>query len=97
MNVWTNIQLIFNNREIALLFWITLTIFFVLLSRQRKTLVSIVKILARRFRDTAWHVNMQGISQGRAEHCMFIKMAVEKGFELSSKGPYNLQQGFERS
>lgn len=27
MNVWTNIQLIFNNREIALLFWITLTIF----------------------------------------------------------------------
>ena len=45
MNVWTDIQAIFNNREIALLFWIALIVLAVLLSKLRKSLVPIFKIL----------------------------------------------------
>lgn len=45
MSVWTNIQAIFNNREIALLFWIALIVLAVLLSKLRKSLVPIFKIL----------------------------------------------------
>lgn len=45
MNVWTGIQAIFNNREIALLFWIALVLLAVLLSKLRKSLVPIFKIL----------------------------------------------------
>lgn len=45
MNIWTDIQAIFNNREIALLFWIALIVLAVLLSKQRKSLVPIFKIL----------------------------------------------------
>jgi hypothetical protein len=45
MNVWSHIQAIFNNREIALLFWIALIVLAVLLSKLRKSLVPIFKIL----------------------------------------------------
>jgi len=45
MNFWTGIQAIFNNREIALLFWIALIVLAVLLSKLRKSLVPIFKIL----------------------------------------------------
>ena len=45
MNVWTDIQAIFNNREIALLFWIALIVMALLLSKLRKSLVPIFKIL----------------------------------------------------
>jgi len=45
MNFWTDIQAIFNNREIALLFWIALIVMAVLLSKLRKSLVPIFKIL----------------------------------------------------
>jgi hypothetical protein len=45
MNVWTDIQAVFNNREIALLFWIALIVLVVLLSKLRKSLVPIFKIL----------------------------------------------------
>lgn len=45
MNVWTNIQEVFNNREIALLFWIALIVLAVVLSKLRKSLVPIFKIL----------------------------------------------------
>ena len=45
MNVWTNIQAIFNNREIALLFWVALIVLAMLLSKLRKSLVSIFKSL----------------------------------------------------
>lgn len=45
MNFWTDIQAIFNNREIALLFWIALIVLAVLLSKLRKSLVPIFKIL----------------------------------------------------
>lgn len=45
MNVWTNIQTIFNNREIALLLWITLIVLAVVVSKLRKSLVPIFKIL----------------------------------------------------
>lgn len=45
MNVWTDIQAIFNNREIALLFWSALIVLAVLLSKLRKSLVPIFKIL----------------------------------------------------
>lgn len=45
MSFWTDIQAIFNNREIALLFWIAVFAFGVLLSKIRKSLVPIFKIL----------------------------------------------------
>lgn len=45
MNVWNDIQAIFNNREIALLLWIALIVLAVLLSKLRKSLVPIFKIL----------------------------------------------------
>jgi hypothetical protein len=45
MNFWTDIQAIFNNREIALLLWIALIVMAVLLSKLRKSLVPIFKIL----------------------------------------------------
>lgn len=45
MTVWTDIQAIFNNREIALLLWLAVIILAVLLSKLRKSLVPIVKIL----------------------------------------------------
>jgi hypothetical protein len=45
MNFWTDIQAIFNNREIALLFWIALIVMALLLSKLRKSLVPIFKIL----------------------------------------------------
>lgn len=45
MNVWTDIQALFNNREIALLFWIALIVMALLLSKLRKSLVPIFKIL----------------------------------------------------
>lgn len=45
MNVWSHIQAIFNNRETALLFWIALIVLAVLLSKLRKSLVPIFKIL----------------------------------------------------
>lgn len=45
MNVWTDIQAIFNNREIALLLWIAVIVLAVLFSKLRKSLVPIIKIL----------------------------------------------------
>ena len=45
MIVWTDIQAIFNNREIALLLWVAVSVLAVLLSKLRKSLVPIVKIL----------------------------------------------------
>lgn len=45
MTVWTDIQAIFNNREIALLLWLAVIVLAVLLSKLRKSLVPIVKIL----------------------------------------------------
>lgn len=45
MNVWTDIQAIFNNREIALLFWVALIVLAVLVSKLRKSLIPIFKIL----------------------------------------------------
>jgi hypothetical protein len=45
MTVWTDIQAIFNNREIALLIWLAVIVLAVLFSKLRKTLVPIVKIL----------------------------------------------------
>jgi len=45
MIVWTDIQAIFNNREIALLLWLAVIVLAVLLSKLRKSLVPIVKIL----------------------------------------------------
>ena len=44
MNIWTDIQAIFNNREIALLFWIGLVILAVLFTTLRKSLAPIFKI-----------------------------------------------------
>lgn len=46
MTVWTDIQAIFNNREIALILWLAVIVLAVLLSKLRKSLVPIVKILA---------------------------------------------------
>ncbi len=46
MTVWTDIQSIFNNREISLLLWLAVVVLAVLLSKLRKSLVPIVKILA---------------------------------------------------
>lgn len=48
MNVWTDIQAIFNNREIALLLWIAIIVLAVLLSKLRKSLVPIIQILTKR-------------------------------------------------
>jgi len=45
MSVWTDIQAIFNNRELALLLWIAVIVLAVLLSKLRKSLVPIIKIL----------------------------------------------------
>ncbi len=45
MNIWTDIQAVFNNREIALLFWIALIVLALILSKLRKSLVPIFKIL----------------------------------------------------
>ncbi len=45
MSVWTDIQAIFNNREIALLLWLAVIVLAVLLSKLRKSLIPIVKIL----------------------------------------------------
>ncbi|WP_114750493.1 hypothetical protein [Pleomorphovibrio marinus] len=45
MNFWTDIEAIFNNREIALLLWIAVIVLVVLLSKLRKSLVPIFKIL----------------------------------------------------
>jgi hypothetical protein len=47
MNVWADIQAIFNNREIALLLWIAVIVLAVLLSKLRKSLVPIIKILTK--------------------------------------------------
>jgi hypothetical protein len=47
MNVLTNIQAMFNSREIALFFWIALIVLAVLFSNHRKSLVSIFNILKR--------------------------------------------------
>ena len=45
MNVWAYIQAIFNNREIALISWISLIVAAVLVSNKRKTLVPIFRII----------------------------------------------------
>lgn len=45
MNVWTDIQKIFNNRKLALFLWIAVIVLAVLLSKNRKSFVPIVKIL----------------------------------------------------
>lgn len=45
MTIWTDIQAIFNNREITLILWLAVIVLAVLLSKQRKSLVPIVKIL----------------------------------------------------
>src|SRR5690606_7186131 len=45
MNIWTDIQAIFNNREIAQLLGVVLIVLAVLLSKLRKSLVPIFKIL----------------------------------------------------
>ena len=45
MIVWADIQAVFNNREIALLLWLAVIFLAVLLSKLRKSLVPIVKIL----------------------------------------------------
>lgn len=45
MSVWTDIQTIFNNREIALLLWLAIIALAFLLSKLRKSLVPIIKIL----------------------------------------------------
>ena len=48
MKFWTDIQAIFNNRELALLLWIFVILCAVLLSKHRKSLVPIIKILTKR-------------------------------------------------
>ncbi len=48
MNVWSDIQTIFNNREIALLLWIALIILVVLVSKFRKSLVPIIHSFTKR-------------------------------------------------
>jgi len=48
MNVWTDIQAIFNNREIALFLWISVIVLAVLFSKIRKSLVPIIQILTNR-------------------------------------------------
>ncbi|MFN4000200.1 hypothetical protein [Algoriphagus sp.] len=48
MNVWTDIQAIFNNRELALLIWIAVIVLALLLSKLRKSLVPIIQILSKR-------------------------------------------------
>ena len=48
MSVWTDIQAIFNNREVALLLWIAVIVLAVLLSKLRKSLVPIIQILTKR-------------------------------------------------
>ncbi len=48
MNIWTDIQAIFNNREIALLLWVVVIVFTVLVSKMRKSLVPIIQILTKR-------------------------------------------------
>jgi len=45
MSVWTEIQAIFNNREIALILWLAVIFLALLLSKLRKSLIPIVKIL----------------------------------------------------
>lgn len=45
MNVWSNVQVIFSNRELALLFWLTFIVFYVLLSKSRELVIPIFKIL----------------------------------------------------
>lgn len=45
MNVWNDIQAIFNNREMAILFWIVLIVLAVLLSKLRKSFAPILKTL----------------------------------------------------
>jgi hypothetical protein len=45
MNFWTDIQAIFNSREIALLLWIAVIVLAVLLSKLRKSLIPIIEIL----------------------------------------------------
>jgi hypothetical protein len=46
MNFWTDIQAIFNNREIALVIWLFILLVAVLVSKQRKSLIPILKALA---------------------------------------------------
>ena len=46
MTVWSDIQAIFNNREIALILWLAVIFLAVLLAKLRKSLVPKVKILA---------------------------------------------------
>lgn len=48
MNVWTDIQAIFNNRELALLLWILIAILAVLFTKARKSLVPIIQILTKK-------------------------------------------------
>jgi hypothetical protein len=48
MNYWAEIQSIFNNREIALLLWLIVIVLAVLLSKLRKSFVTIFQILTRR-------------------------------------------------
>ncbi|MFW5872306.1 MAG: hypothetical protein ACOCUT_04290 [bacterium] len=45
MNIWTDIQALFNNREIALFLWISVMVLAILLSKLRKSLVPIIKDL----------------------------------------------------
>ncbi len=48
MNIWTDIQAIFNNREIALLLWISFVVLIVLFTKARKSLVPIIQILTKK-------------------------------------------------
>lgn len=45
MTVWSEIQMIFSNRELALLFWFTIFVLYVLLSKSREPVIPIIKIL----------------------------------------------------
>jgi hypothetical protein len=45
MNVWADIEAIFNNREIALLLWIVVVVLAVFLSKLRESILPMIKIL----------------------------------------------------
>lgn len=48
MNVWSGLQAIFNNRELALLLWIAVIVLALLLTKVRKSLTPIIQILTKR-------------------------------------------------
>ncbi len=48
MNIWGEIQAVFNNREIALILWLFVIVLALLLSKLRKSIVPIIKILTKR-------------------------------------------------